>query len=243
MLLSSMALYGQSKPEKKTFVVYATDGSILKGDLIGSANGMINMVLVTGDTIRVPSSLVFKMAQIQEKSRFVFPRMKYHSKEGNYLFLSWAFKPGWETVDGLFLTTGHRLKENINVGAGIGVFSVGSDFQGITVYNNFVPVFAYGRYYLNNKKRRLYVESKAGYGFANNNDWQWSHSGGVYFQPGIGIHFSSRKKSKFHLGINQIIAHTSGSTSDAGWGWPNTTNIDYNVWYNRTMITLGIEVF
>lgn len=108
--------------------------------------------------------------------------------------------------------TGYLLV-NPKLGLGVSVaytrYSTGELGYEYFTHYNFIDYAAYAKYYLNNNRRRLYVDSKLGYGQALDGMIGFGcygcqdvtglyvrYTSGLKFQPGIGLDFASSKVIK-----------------------------------------------
>jgi hypothetical protein len=221
--------------------VYCHDGSIFKGELLGADALEMELLLTTGDTVHVKHLMIFKI--ISSKDLFLYPKTRYHFKKGVYGLASFAGGGNEREASSHALgTIAFRYAEKISFGIGSGIAYADSFIAGQWLFHQYAPIYGYGRYNLTDKRRRLYVDSKLGYGVAFNNGWNNDHSGGVYFQPGFGVHFATKKKVKWHMGINQLMYYTSGESNQLDpFGLPVHT--EYSILYNRLMFTVGFEFF
>ena len=238
-ILFSTALFSQNLLSKT--VVYADDGSVYVGEILSENILDIKMVIGTLDTIVLDKRSIKKMNN-PPKDMVMYQRGKYHRTGG--MFYSFALS---STVSGenegngiLNFIIGKRLNEKWHIGAGLG-FSAGSvQLPGfVWVDHEFFNVSGYGRYNVTRNKVILFTDASLGIGLSTGDRWRGSHTNGIYFQPGVGIEFASRKKLKWSIKLSQYMQNTSGTQT-----FPSNFNteatINYKQFYNRTMIGVGM---
>ncbi len=196
--------------------------------------------LTTGDTISVQLHMIKKM--VNSGDHLMKRRGKFHYRSGYFGFVSIA--AGGSSLDAsaqFDAMAGYRLTERIALG-----FGVAADIHDLTIGNswstfNYNPVYGYGRYYINDSNWRLFADTKLGYAFANDTDLSEGHSGGLYFQPGVGFHIATKGKFKPILSLSSLLMHTKGTSVDfSPWGaTPITHNFD--VWLNRIVFKVALE--
>lgn len=238
------ATIAQSEPNypEKVSITYS-DGSFFVGDVISRDDTHIHLRLSTLDTIKLSKQSIKKITSM-DGWKF-HSKGRYHFSKGIYGYVSLGVSVGGvnEVSSMLDFLIGYRHSERLSYGIGFGTAYSDASVAGLFLSHYFVPVFGYGRYYLNDAKIKPYVETRLGYGFANERSWQEdTHSGGMYISPGIGLHIASKGKVKWHIGIGQYIQSTSGENqfSDSR-GLPVFAS--YDLWYNRTFLKIGIEFY
>ena len=231
----------KNKEDNGEVMMYMEDGSIYIGELLG-ANQTKNFLLNTGDTITINPFDISK--RLASKDLLKHPRGSFHYKEG--YFLGFETGPGTSASGHISGIVGYRLTDNKSIGLGYSRDDYNGTVAGVWLWSPFSSVYGYGRLYLNDKKARLYVDAKVGYGFADQNRFffnQNEYNGGMNIQPGIGFHFASRKKTKFHLGIYRYMQYTSGTEEIWDWNTGNNSTLNYKTWLTSTVFRFGIEIF
>ena len=232
-----MELSAQASPPEKALVTYH-DGSYFVGHILQRNGPIWDFKLSTEDTIHIEVKKIVDYLSASEV--FFYKHRRYHTKKSFFAGTSLAFHAGWESSVQWDGTLGMSLSEKFDIGAGIGISGHDLDMGDDWVYNDFVNFFGYGRYYLNERAMRIYVDAKAGYA-APINVWDESHTGGVYIQPGAGVIIASKNYFKWHFGLSQYILHTKGETTS--WGFQgNAIEVDYDIWYNRTVFQFGVTM-
>ena len=222
-------------------MVSYSDGSFFLGEIIERKSSVWIFHLSTGDTIHLDPRHITLV--LSEADIYPFNNQKYHIKKGLFANSSLMFHAGWESSVQWDGTIGLGLTERWDVGLGLGIsghdMSLGNDW----VSHEFINAFGYGRFFLNDRKWRLYLDSKMGYGFPLLNEWDLDndYSGGFFLQPGAGIIFSSKSAYKWNIGLSQYILNAKGNTTSFG-NFGNPIEVDYNVWYNRTVIQFGLSI-
>lgn len=236
MAISSTLLTAQN--DNKSTTVFYADGSVFNGVIVEEDVSYMHLLLVTGDTIKLHKLLIDKDGH---RRNIAQPKKeKYHKKEGLFSSVEYGLGVGSgggsTMIQGIF---GKRIKPNLNVGIGLGYSYSSFNNPGVWQDNTFLNIFGFGRYYLNDKKFRLFTDAKIGYGIKQDDAWA-SYTSGFYAQPGIGFEIANRKKMKWSIKLSQFIQNTSGSNQ---WNdqFNNPILFNYNHWYNRTMFTVGIN--
>lgn len=240
ILLAGTSYAQDDVPVTKYISIQYADGSLFRGNLIEEDEFYLYIRLVTGDTIKLEQALIEK--RLKESDIKKLRQESFHFEEGVYAQLSLSLNTSQEVASDANLTVAYRANKKWSYGGGVGLAYGDSQLSGLYVSNNFVPVFGYARHNLKSSRVIPYVDLRLGYGIANVRPWQRDYTGGMFAQPGIGIHLPSRTKAKWHLGISQLIQQTKGEEElfDPR-GFPVTAS--YNKWYNRTMIRIAIEIF
>ena len=198
------------------------------------------MIISTGDTINLKAEMIRKI--FDQSDYIVTKKDKYHYRSGIFSYTSLTF--GFHDFDyssQLQTVVGYRYTDRLSLGVGGSLeghdISVGNDW----FYHRYLSSFGYGRYYLNNKNWRLYTDAKMGYAFAIESDfWQRNTSDdGFIFQPGLGIHMASRNKFKMHFGFSYLFLRTRGTGAD----WSGDIQYDYQIWINRLVFKVGLELW
>lgn len=238
--LSIPAVFSQLTPENRA-IVYYKDGSVFIGEILKDKVIGIEMVITTGDTLHLAKRDIKRIFQ-SSRDILMHSRGKMHYTSGQFVSTSMG---GGLSEDPSFdwdVVLGRHLNEKWSVGVGAALsFNSVWNFRGVSADNHFIPVFAYGRYYLTKKRARLFAFSRLGYGVRSDLAWGDDHTGGVHFQPGIGVHFAARKSVRFIITLSQMLQHTKGNRVDFDF-LSNPVNIDYNFFYNRTMLKVGIDI-
>lgn len=233
-----------AQEHKMISVVKTYDGSVYQGKIISDDILQIRMVIATLDTITINKSSIKKIRS--SKNAIMVDRAKFHKKGGIFYKVQSTFGVSSENNSNqtnlLSFIVGKRLTPKFHVGGGVGfAFSTVVLPGNFWTEHHFVNLFAYGKYNLNQKKWRPYIDLSAGIGINAINDNFWNpYTNGLYIQPGIGFDIANRKKVKWTLKISQYIQKTSGSsTFTDNFGG----NIDYRYdhLYNRTTFTVGIN--
>ena len=226
-------------PGEQVIIDYA-DGSLFIGTVVSAGHGLMQVELNTGDTVNLKLAMIDKM--VNSGNHLINRRGKFHYRSGYFGMASVAFGSSDRDASGQFdIMLGYRLKERIALGLGLA-----ADIHDLTIGNswstlNFTPVYGYGRYYLNDSNWRLFADSKLGYAFANVTEFSDGHSGGLYFQPGIGFHIATKGKFKPLLSLSSLMLNTRGtSTGWISWG-SSQVNHNYNVWLNRIIFRIAVE--
>lgn len=242
LFLICFATSVQAQLKKEFAIVKTHDGSIYQGVVIEDDMFQLKMVLPTLDTITVQKSSIKKIRS--EKNTILVNRDKFHKKGGIFYKIDFNFiiNSDQNQTSQISFIAGKRLTDKIHLGGGIGFANSRVVLPGnFWTEHRFVNLFAYGKYNLNQKKWRPYVDLSAGIGLSTEvNDFWQPNTNGIYVQPGIGFDIANRKNVKWTFKISQYIQKTNGSImfqdnfgSDAIYSYKHT--------YNRTMLTIGIN--
>lgn len=185
----------------------------------------------------------FVLAQL-ENTPDRYDEDKWHPTQGYFISSTGGWGGNFSDIPSAEwdLVVGSIRNKRLWVGLGFGV-----NFNGVTlsrfgnVFHHFVPVFTYGRYYLTDKKHRLFAYSRLGYGIPLPVWETEKHKGGLQFQPGIGIHFASRQLTRFLITIGQNFQYTEiDITNFDVQGSPILRG--HSQWYSRTILKIGISL-
>lgn len=213
--------------ENEAVVITTQHNQQFRGYILEDLESEIVLVLnSTENVLTIEKSNIRSMNLVKDK--FVFEDGRYHKKKG------WVHSVGLNTGNLLIQFFPLYLKPpptsmidykvykliNPNVGIGVGVDqkSLSTPQLGYEYYGfyKFVDVFAYGKVYLGEKRRRLFLDAKLGYGFALENEIVFGcpycdeslplaqrYTSGGMLQYGGGIEFATKKKLRW--GINWSI--------------------------------------
>ena len=244
-ILSNGLSYGQirkSKKETTRAIVQYQDGSVFIGQIIQEGSLSMKMVLSTKDTISL-NKVNIKRIRRTDKNISLFNGAKFHYTKGLFYSLQFGGNIN-DNVDNetnqVDLIVGYRFNKKFAAGIGFGnsynyTFSFGTGIDA-----NATPVFAYGRYYPFDKKIKPFVAGKIGWAFPNQEAFRGDHSGGFLIQPEIGVNFSSRRRIRFLISLGQQIQNISGELLDFD-PFGNRIESKYDLWFNRTVLKIGIE--
>ncbi|MFY0598073.1 MAG: hypothetical protein JXR03_00280 [Cyclobacteriaceae bacterium] len=222
-----------------TSLIYGKDGSILIGKQLGTKDEKIDFRLNTTDTIHVPMSYIQEIKGPDEV--VIYPGGRYHYISKTFLFLSGGLGVNYEFSGQMNGAIGHRFAKKYAAGLGIGYESHTASVGGLFLQNDFMTLYGFGRYYINDRKSRLFADMKLGYGKPVNQFFTDNHSGGVVIQPGIGVVMAARKNLRWVYSISHTFQHTNGSTLEPDL-FGNPIEAKYDIWYRRLMITIGMEI-
>ena len=239
-LIYSMS-YGQKNvPLENGSIFWLNDGSKLIGKLVNDIQSTKQIEIITGDTISLRSDMVKKQYLSEDVS--IYNNAKFHYKKGFLYNYSIGFANLHSNTD---LSINKRFNNKFEIGFGLGFhynelqFRTSSSRHWISV--NSIPIFAQGKYIFNEGNKRFYVRGKIGY--ANNLDSGWgltSLRNGVMLDGGFGITLPSKNRFKYYFELSQYTSSASGTLTNFE---PNAiSDIEFNTWYNRVVVTFGIEI-
>ena len=89
------------------------------------------------------------------------------------------------------LLYGRHFDSNYSIGLGLSFEFNKARVSGFSCNTQFVPLFAYRRYYFDNNRRRPLAFVRIGYGFkAEDREFSNDHEGGMNYQGGMEMHFA-----------------------------------------------------
>lgn len=232
-------LNGQSDELYET-IQYA-DGSFFIGHAVEENEHQVQFALrSTEDIITLDKILIIKW--INSKDNFIFKGGRYHKKKGKFSKIDYAF--GGNINDGsvqLSYIRGKLLQPRLGVGLGIGVSS--SSASSVTLSSlTFGEVFAYGKYYLNDNRRRLFLDGKAGVAIALESDDWLSYTSGPLLQPGIGFEFARSKKCRWSIKLSQLLQYSVIRPNEIRNDFfGRTINVVDKRLFNRTVLGFGLH--
>ncbi len=239
LLLVATWCFGQKSAQVNDNVrVFYKDGSVFNGRVIGVAPSSIKLVLSTTDTINLATVLIKRINNTRDHLNAWRGRFFY--KKG--IFADLALGVGshnLNTTTQVEAILGLRKSPNLSLGMGIAIETNDARISTGWLYHTFISPFGYGRYYIYNGPIRAFADMKVGYGIAGNQDFFNEHSSGILIQPGFGVHFPTKGKLKWYLGVSQYMQHTKGENNEMGPFGPIISSFD--MWYNRTVFKVGIE--
>lgn len=183
-------------------VVYLTNGSIIRGDVIEQTKEVIKIEIAGGSILVYKMEEVEKIIKEEKVLKFKKKERDYQIKDTGYFHsISFGFLPGRNAQFGNFAfggslhyTFGYQYKRILGVGIGVGTDAY--------IYNNIqniFPVYLEARGYFSDKPFSPYYRVDVGYGFTTvGNSWNIiDASGGLYVHPKIGFRFPSRSNAAF----------------------------------------------
>jgi hypothetical protein len=229
-------------------IVKYKNGIYYVGEKIEEENDFVSLKLNTADTIQIDKNQLAKY--YDSNNAIIFPNGKYFDTSRKF----WSFSFGFnalgvlDSVDQrvsthLEIMYANRLTKNLNIGFGAGFEFNEARVSGFQFDTQFTSLFVYGRYYITNKPKRIFLFSRLGFGFSSEDNVEGvssEHSGGFNSLTGLGIHFASRKKSRFQLMIGFYTQKTNGREfflDNIG----NEVQTNYDILIKRLMFKFGWE--
>lgn len=235
--------FGVAQEQKKndTFTVYHNSGSIFVGSYQGASDNQLRLRLATGDTISI---LIENIERMRSDLRWS-SKQRFHFTEGVYMFSSFGAgaRSNAEVASQALFTLAMRIDEKTSAGLGLGIAYFDAQLASSWAFNVTSPMYVYGRRYLYGERRKVYAETMLGYGRGHDGGaGNIEHSGGLFFQPGVGVHFASKGRLKWHVFMRQAVFHTNGVSAGNDF-MGNRVQTSYSLWYNRTVFGFGFELF
>ncbi len=170
----------------------------------------------------------------------IFPKSKFHYKSG--FLLNTSLGLGYDHSN--FHLSLNKRFNFFEYGVGFGQFSnfyiLPIDFGWINISSS--SFYVNGKYILNKGKRAWYGKAKLGYSLNYSNFNIDDVKNGFLLEPSIGITFSSKRRIKHYFEISQHLSNTSGSFTIASTNGTIPTTGSFNILFNRTVFTYGIEI-
>lgn len=248
IIIAFAELNGQSESlyKKLRNQVYETvsyeDGSYFIGYSVGETDSNVQFVLSgTSDTITLDKDHIIKW--INSNDYFTYKGGRYHKKSGTFNILEYGI--GGNANDGTSqfeYITGKFIKPRLGVGLGIGI-NVSSANSVTWNALPFADVFLYSKYYLNDNRRRLFVDSKLGVAIPLGNEPGWlEYTAGPLLQPGIGFEFARSKKIRWSIKLSQFLQYSKITPSNFDNDFlGRDVNITDKRLFNRTVMGIGIH--
>jgi len=214
------------------------DGSVYIGTIIAEDAFEITMETDMLGTLQIPKHSV-KNRRLGADIILV-DKGKFHKKSG--MFLAIESTNSFGANDNYFqqfsLTYGKRFTPKLIFGAGLAISWSNINQPSVWVDQTFLQPYAFGRYYINDKNIRWFVDTKLGYGFQQQS-WQET-TNGIFAMPSIGFEIANKKNMKWSFKLSQYIQQT-GFSRDWVDLFTNPVRVDADVIYNRTSLTIGIN--
>lgn len=234
---ATLKLSGQNKVNLES-ITYS-DGAVFKGNTLDEGDQTIKFILSsTGDTVDLIKPWIKKW--IRSEEYLMYKGDRYHPKTGSFksLNLSLGSNLSNSSIQGSFIF-GKMLKPKLGVGGGIGINSNSAD----NITYELLPfgeVFLYGKYYLNNNRRRLFIDSKLGIGIPLGFNVSSDYSAGFLLQPGIGFEFATTKKARWSFKLSQFMQSTKIKPDLSSFGISDFSS-NYKTVLNRTMFGVSLN--
>lgn len=192
------------------------------------------------DTITLERTLVKQITDYENiKDKMILEHGRFHKKAGwvNSFSLSLGPNENYYGFSTQLEYQGYKLvSPKVGLGGGTGLKLHGGEEFGYEDYRNymFLELSGYAKFYLNNSRRRIYLDTKMGYGIPlasvtwrcygcddPENLRHTTYTGGVIFQPGIGVEFANtnRFRSGFKLStyLMEVKQWTGEKPDDGGF--------------------------
>ena len=216
MACLSTSVFSQERLEMA--VAKYKNGVFYVGEKVAEKGDTILLKLNTQDIVTIDRSQLSKY--YDSKSALIFSNGKYFETQDGFWNLSFGFNPigGFDSLDQRVSTHieffyGRRINKDLNFGAGISFEFNEAKVAGFQFDTQFTSLFAYGRYYLNKSSKRLFVFSRIGIGFPgdeNQEDITGEYNGGLNTLNGLGLHWASRRNSRFQISLGYYTQKTNG---------------------------------
>lgn len=237
--------FSQSNPHFVIAKYY--DGSIFNGISTGESQGILALELITGDTISVNRKYAKEV--LDRNNAIIYKDFKHHKTTGNFWDFSMGFNASSFGSDDspisshMRLMYGTRLHGKLCIAGGLGLEFNEASVGGFIFNSQLFSLFGYGKYYLTDRRRRIYAFGRIGFGFTTeeqingiNNEQQ----GGFNGKYGLGILFPSKRKSRFQLNLGHYFQKMSGREFflDA---FGNEIETTYDLLVSRLILSFGWE--
>lgn len=217
-------------------------GSIIKGELLHT-DSLYHLKLLDGTTINIKKHSVEKI--LTPDGITLFSNGKYNYKRGFLFYANVGFAQDHSSGN---LSFAKPIIDELEVSLGLGIHS---NWLGVPIANGIsfseiisYPVFVSAKYYVLPKAiRRPYVIGTVGYN-NNSQDASWGMSNlssGPLFEMGLGMSFSSKRRTRFYCEIVQYNSYAKGSMVPGSFDVLSET-IDFKVWFNKIVFRTGIFI-
>lgn len=238
LFLASSDINGQVNQYYET--VLCEGGSYMIGNTVLEKKDHILFVLHDKkDTVMLEKKLIAKW--VNPKDHFMFGSGRYHKKKGWFSSIVYTFGgSNFDASGQLGLMYGKLLKPRLGVGLGLGVsYSTANNIASSRI--TFGELSLYGKYFLSDDRRRLFVMAKVGAALALNSSNTLSYTSGPLLQPGIGIEFASSKRFRWSILISQLLQSTTIIPNDLR---NNFLDVEFDIidkrLFNRTLVGFGL---
>lgn len=241
VLLQTLGHGQKNKVVENGAIFYLNDGSKIVGKLVGTegSSWIWQTKIATNDTLKIVPSIL-KRSYLPNRIA-LFENGRYHFKKGLMLNISNGFARMHHHFD---VSLNQRIKNIFEIGVGMGSHNNGFEFSTESSHHEIwvpsVPLFVQGKYFLNERAKRLYVRAKLGY---VNNVEGWglrSVTNGKLYDLALGITFASRKRTKHYIELSQ---HSSSAKGMAINQEANAiSDIGFDTRFNKIAFTWGIEI-
>lgn len=205
LLFHSIHLSAQSNAD--LLVLTMDDHSQFVGRIV-SETAVDILFDIEGVDNNVTLSKSFIKRKISAEDKILFKRGKYHKTADRGYSIGLALAQ-------LEMISYKHIRPNLGVGGGAALrvhYAFDPWDEG---YLKFGDLFAYGKYYVNNNRRRFFVEAKLGYAFSlgpydylhgrsDGKDiiYRIEQTSGFMTQPAIGFEFATKRKFNWGLKFN-----------------------------------------
>lgn len=241
-------LYSSVAQSEDTVVAKYKDGTFYSGLKIDQKSDTVYCQINTGDTISFDINNLKKYYSSQNAR--IFPSGKYVQTKGYFMSLSLGFnlisgfsEEDQRTSSHLELILGYRINPRFNLGAGVGFEFNEIEIAGFRIDTQVSSIYGYGRYYFLDIPERPFLFARLGFSGAAEEQADTitnEQKGGPQGMIGIGLHFASRRNSKFQMSLGFYTQEVSGREfflDNIG----NEIQVDYDVMIKRLIFKFGWE--
>ena len=232
---------GQNK-DKDRAIVHMHDGSVYLGDILNENTDSISLKIFTNDIIHVDKRITKKILSTKDRV-MIYDNGKYHFKKGFFWGMHFGFNLDEQRPSShLAFIFGQRINQRFSLFGGFGPEFNSALVGGFNFDTQFTALYAGGRYYFTSDKKRFFLYSRVGMGFADSGDNITNdHTNGLQMQNGIGLHFASKRKSRFVLQLAHHYQKTEGVeffTDTFG----NEIKTEFDILISRIILKLGFDI-
>jgi hypothetical protein len=237
--------FGFGDVDIESAVVQTYDGSIYKGYVLGRTEFELQMLLPTMDTINVHEVLIHRMRSSNDYD--LYKKGRFYPKKGFYgsLFFNSNYTGSGRGSNGLNAQLVYQPSKKYAYGLSGGFQANGLNLNGEWDWQTYTfwQFDLYGKYNLSRNSSRFYTDLKLGFGSAGENWREEETNGGLHIEPGFGLQFASKGHFRFNLGIAHQFQNSSGASNVWSPDGRGQNRVDYQLWYSRTVLRLGIEFY
>lgn len=220
------------------------DGSTYIGEKISESDGIINIRIITRDTIQIDRRFAKKV--FDSNNAIIFSNGKYFETKGLFFDFSIGFNLFSEAQgvsSHLDFILGYRLRPGLDVGIGLGSEFNEAKAAGFTFDTQFSSTFLYARYFVNKNRCRVFPFGRIGYGAAAEEQQEGipnEYNGGIHIMYGLGLDFAAKKSARFQLHFGHYLQKTNGREfflDNLG----NEVETNFDLMLSRFIIKFGVE--
>ena len=228
-ILTSMAI---SYSQQERDVVFLNSGSIIKGSILDSTQGIIKIETCCGNIFVIERSEIEKMAKES------LPKFKHQIKQKGYMnFISLGILLGArenEKTAPFSLMSEHNFRINKYV-------AVGGIFGYELLEESVIPLGVNVKGFLPDKAKNIFLGTSGGYSFSlenPNNELYEKTTGGTFFTVEAGAAIPVSENNSIFIAVG--YRHNKLNYTRTDW-WLG--EVERQITYNRISIRFGLTIY